>query len=402
MFIVNYQISAQNNEEMPNTLNFFLDCRSCDLDFVRQELEFTSFVRNPLLADVHILSRRSRTGGGGSKYYLEFIGMGELEGMGFEYEYVASQSETRVETRHALLKLLKAGIIQYYSKAGLLDQIEIDLNDNGNKKELKPLDDPWNLWVFSLRAGTDFEMEESQNEFSFNSEIGIEKVTEAWKTEFEGNYNIDFENYFDDGEEIVNKQSTTYIAYEYIRSLNAKWSAGLISNYSSRTYMNIKNKYGLSGGVEYNIFPWDISNRKVFTFRYEAGFSSYDYNELTIYDKMQEALYFEAISLNFMLDQPWGSIRSSIKGSHYLHDFTKNSLTIDFDFRVRLTKQLSIYGEIEPMIIHDQLYLPVGDASRDDVLLKRTKLATTYEINGDFGFRFTFGSKYNNVVNERF
>jgi hypothetical protein len=44
----------------------------------------------------------------------------------------------------------------------------------------------------------------------------------------------------------------------------------------------------------------------------------------------------------------------------------------------------------------------MGEASRDDLLLERRKLATTYEVGGRIGFRFTFGSMYNNVVNERF
>jgi hypothetical protein len=52
--------------------------------------------------------------------------------------------------------------------------------------------------------------------------------------------------------------------------------------------------------------------------------------------------------------------------------------------------------------VHDQLYLPKGDTSIEDLLLRRRKLATTYEISGRFGFRFTFGSIYNSVVNERF
>jgi hypothetical protein len=53
-------------------------------------------------------------------------------------------------------------------------------------------------------------------------------------------------------------------------------------------------------------------------------------------------------------------------------------------------------------MIHDQLYLPKGDASHDDILLKRRQMATNYQINGRLGFKFTFGSIYNNVVNERF
>jgi hypothetical protein len=67
-----------------------------------------------------------------------------------------------------------------------------------------------------------------------------------------------------------------------------------------------------------------------------------------------------------------------------------------------MTKNLSVFCEVESQLVHDQLYLAKGDASLEDVLLERRKLATTYEISCQIGFRFTFGSIYNNIVNERF
>ena len=70
---------------------------------------------------------------------------------------------------------------------------------------------------------------------------------------------------------------------------------------------------------------------------------------------------------------------------------------------MRLSKQLSVYVEFEADIIHDQFYL-IKDkgAALEDLLLEPRKLATAYEFGGEIGFRFTFGSIYNNVVNERF
>ena len=127
-----------------------------------------------------------------------------------------------------------------------------------------------------------------------------------------------------------------------------------------------------------------------------------NYNEETIYDKFNETLFYEALELNLEMVQPWGRIELSLEGRHYFHDFNKNRLTLESDFSVRLTKQLSVYCEIDAQVIHDQLYLPKGDASLEDLLLRRRKLATTYEIGGELGLRFTFGSIYNNVVNERF
>jgi len=395
-------LTAQEIGESKKQLNFFLECEPCDFTFVRQELEFVSFVRDPKLADVHILSSHSHTGSGGRKIFLQFIGMNTFEGQNVDYEYLAEQSETDDQTRKGLLKLIQAGVIQYYSKAGLLSQLEIDLDENGSSKSVELIADPWKLWVFQLEAGSFFQKEETQNEYTFNTELRIDKVTEAWKTRIEGQYMINRENYFDEGEIIENNQSETEIDASYILSLSPHWSAGIFGGYSSRTYLNIKHLYQIAPGIEYNIFPWDVSNRKIFTLRYEAGIRNYYYNEITIYDKMQELLFYQELGLNLELVQPWGTVQTSLEGRHYFHDFSKNRLVFDTELSVRLTKQFSVFGEIEAQVVHDQLYLPKGDASLEDILLERRKQATTYELGGQVGFRFTFGSIYNSVVNERF
>ena len=51
--------------------------------------------------------------------------------------------------------------------------------------------------------------------------------------------------------------------------------------------------------------------------------------------------------------------------------------------------------------LRDQLYLPQEGASRDEILLKRKKLATDYELSWSFGLEYSFGSIYNNFVNRR-
>lgn len=402
LVLVQFQTYGQNESETKNALNFFLDCEDCDFNFVRQELEFVSFVRDPKLADIHIMSTSSHTGSGGTKYFLNFIGLKELLGQDMEYEYFANQSETNDEVRKGLLKLIKTGILQYYSKTPFFERINIDIADKENKNAVELVDDPWDLWVFNIETGSDFEFEERQNEFSFETELRVEKVTELWKTEIEADYETNTENYMDDDEKIVNSQNEIDISANYIRSLNPHWSVGFSGDYSSETYINIKNAYSFNTGVEYNIFPWDESNRRVFTFRYLFGVNQSEYNEISIYDKLQETLFSEAFELNLRLEQPWGDIRIGLEGRHYFHDFSKNRLSLESQFSVRLTKQLSFYCEIESQVIHDQLYLPKGNATLEDVLLRRRKLATTFEFSGQIGIRFTFGSIFNNVVNERF
>jgi hypothetical protein len=396
------QTFGQDEQRSSNHLNFFLDCWDCDFNFVRQELEFVSFVRDPNLADVHILVSESRTGSGGRKYFMNFLGLKDLKGVNYEYEYISVQMETNDETRKGLLKLIQTGILQYYTKTGNLNEVEIELQHSGEETASESVEDPWKKWIFRLGAGTEFDKEASQNEYAFEGEIRIEKVTEEWKIRIEAEHDIDVENFYDDDEKITNNQSRTEIENYYIKSLTSKWSTGVFGYYESATYLNIKNLYGGSVGVEYNIFPWDISNRKVFAIRYQTGIRAYKYNEITIYDKMNETLFYESLGINLELVQPWGSVEARLEGRHYFHDFSKNRLTLFSDFSIRLTKQLSVFSFFYGRIIHDQLYLPKGDASLEDVLLRRRKLETTYEVGAQLGIRFTFGSIYSNVVNERF
>ncbi|MGQ9619426.1 MAG: hypothetical protein ACUVTX_00380, partial [Bacteroidales bacterium] len=256
--------------------------------------------------------------------------------------------------------------------------------------------------IFSLQSEAEMQKEESQNEFSIGFNTRARKITEEWKTSIEANYEFNREVYYDDGEKITNRQDTRKVSANFIKSLTEKWSAGFFGDYLSRTYLNINHRFDISSGIEYNFFPWKESNRRVLAIRYVASVSRTRYIEETIYDKLQEALFSEALELNMELIQPWGEISAGLEARHYFHDFSKNRLTFESDFSVRLTKNLSVFCQMQTEMVHDQLYLPRGDASREDILLRRRKLASTYEIDCQLGFRFTFGSIYNNVVNERF
>jgi len=402
MIFMHGSVFAQENSGQNSSLSFFLDCDDCDFTFVRQELTFVSFVRDPGLADVHILVTDSHTGSGGTKYFLNFIGLKNFNGLNYDYTLITRQSDTDDDIRKNLLKMIKIGILPYYSRTSLIDRMVIDIKDSENKKADEMVTDPWNKWIFRIESGGELQKEESQNEFSIRFNTSARKVTEEWKTRIEAAYEVNRENYYDEGEKIINRQDTREFSANFIKSITEKWSAGFFGDYLSRTYLNTDYRFGVSSGIEYNFFPWKESNRRVVAIRYVAGVSRTRYMEETIYDKLKETLFSETLELNLELIQPWGEISAGLEGRHYFHDFSKNRLTFESDFSVRLTKNLSVFCEMQTEMVHDQLYLPKGDASREDILLKRRKLASTYEIRSQLGFRFTFGSIYNNVVNERF
>ena len=52
--------------------------------------------------------------------------------------------------------------------------------------------------------------------------------------------------------------------------------------------------------------------------------------------------------------------------------------------------------------IRDQLALPKGDLSLEEILLRQKELATNYNLSLSVSLSYTFGSIYSNVVNARF
>lgn len=402
IFLLTENGYSQDSIPKPDMLNFFLDCDQCDFNFVRDELSFVSFVRDPGMADVHILVSFSHTASGGHKYFVNFIGLKLLKGNDHGYELITPQSYTEDEVRKSLLKILKVGILEYYSKTSFIDNLDIEIKESGNRKADDIVVDRWNNWVFRFSSGAEFQKEESQNQYSLQSEASAQKITEKWKTELQAGYEINRENFYDQEEKIVNRQDSKALEGSIVRSLSGKWSAGIFGGYSSMTFMNIKNNITVGTGIQYNFFPWIECNRRVFSLGYLLGADAYDYNQETIYDKTSETHIAELLIMELEFIQPWGEINITAQGRNYFYDLSKSRLTLESDFSLRLSKNISVFSNIESQLIHDQLYLPKGDASLEDILLRRRKLATTYQIEGRVGLRFTFGSIYNNVVNERF
>ncbi|MFP4093406.1 MAG: hypothetical protein ACLFUB_02905 [Cyclobacteriaceae bacterium] len=58
-----------------------------------------------------------------------------------------------------------------------------------------------------------------------------------------------------------------------------------------------------------------------------------------------------------------------------------------------------IGGEAE--LINDQIFLPKGDASLEEILLQRRGLPTSFRLKFRPGVAYTFGSTYNSMVNTR-
>jgi hypothetical protein len=128
----------------------------------------------------------------------------------------------------------------------------------------------------------------------------------------------------------------------------------------------------------------------------------YDYTDTTIYLKTSqtEPIHYGAILAS--ATQPWGSLNGQVTHNALLRDGSKRSTRLNGSTNVRIIKRLRFNVGGSYSWIHDQLYLPKGDLTTENVLLRQRALKTSYSYFFNFGLSYTFGSIFNNVVFPRF
>jgi hypothetical protein len=291
------------------------------------------------------------------------------------------------------------GLMRYVAKTPLSQFMNINFSEPLSETVSS---DKWNSWVYraSLNAYTS-----GQSTYSYGylyGTLSANRITE--KSKFESSVEMDFES------DKTTFQDTTYKStirdeygyLSYVKSIDNHWSAGGSVNVQTSSYSNYDLSVRVSPGIEYDIFPYSESTRRILTILYQAGAEINNYTDETIRFKTKETVGFHALSTTLSIIQKWGSVSGTLSWRNYFFDWSYYRLRLNTNANIRIFKGLSfnIYGSIAS--VHDQISLPKGNASLEDVLLRRKMQATDYTFSTSFGFSYTFGSIYNNVVNPRF
>lgn len=377
----------------------FIDCVECDMDFIRTEITFANYVRDPKEAQVYVLVTSEETSGGGTEYAVAFIGQQDYSGMDDTLKFISKQSDSEDDIRRGIVRVLKMGLVRYVAKTPLADKMSISFEE-----EMEPtaVVDRWNSWVFSMSARSFLNGERSRDETFIYGSLSATRITPELKTKLSvyGTYK---EDNYQIGEKTVSSISKSKSLYGLmVKSLGEHWSIGAAMYVYSSSYTNVDLSLSAGPAVEYNLFPYSESTRREFRFLYKLAGVSADYAEETIFDKSHEYLTNESLSATLELKRTWGSISTSLEASHYFHDFRKNRLELDNELSLRIIEGLSFDLSGRVARIHDQLSLPKGDATAEDIYLQRIQLATHYDYWSSIGLSYTFGSIYSNVVNPRF
>jgi hypothetical protein len=379
-------------------LRVFLDCPECDLAGFQAEIAFADFVSGRDEAQVEVAIAKTTTEAG-VEYVISFRGRNEFAGDDDVIPYQPASEATPEEAQAGLVKTVKMGLMRYAGKTPLSGRLSIRLLD-----AVKPtaVEDKWNFWVFSLSANSFLNGEQSYKDGMYYGSFSANRVTPEIKIRLAVNVMFQKDKYIYEDEEYESHSDSQSFRGLVVKSLNDHWSVGGFLNASASTYSNIKFSLIPAPAVEYDFFPYSESTKKQLRFLYRLNFIAVSYLEETIYQKTSEKLWQNALSLTLELVQKWGTISASLEGSHYFHDFSKYRLQLWSEMSLRLFQGLNfnIYGSYSR--IHDQLSLPAGGASLEEILLRRKQLATDYDYYFSIGLSYTFGSTKSKVVNPRF
>ena len=385
-----------------NSINLFIDCNYCDIEHFKTEITFVNFVRDRKESDVQIIITEMTTGSGGTEYTINFYGHNKFDGFDDTLKFSLPANYTGDEERTAQINFIKLGLVSYVAKTPMGKKISVVYQDPKKEGEEEVVEDKWKSWVFKTNVSGYVNGEDTYTNSNLWSSIDISKVTPDIKIEFGYNNSYSEAVYRLPFDTITTYRNSNYGNLLIVKSINEHWSYGGFANIYSSSYSNIELMEGVAPAIEYNLFKYSDATTKQLRFLYRAGFKHNDYIDTTIYNKTQEDLFYQNLSINFSYVKQWGSIDASIYGSNYFHDFSKYNIGIQLGGSVRLIKGLSLrlYGNYSES--RDQLSLRKEASTTEEILLRQKEVAKNYNYWVNFGFSYTFGSIYNNVVNPRF
>jgi hypothetical protein len=389
-------------------LRVFLEC-DCFETYLREELDFVDYVRQAQDADVHVLSRTTGTGGGGREVVLRFSGRGRFEGADQEFRVVTLAGDTEDTQRRAIARTMTVGLLYYMARAGLPAHIDVSVEAREAAEAAAGVRDRWNLWVFEIEASGSIDAQESNRDRELNVRVSADRVSAAWKISFGAQAEQQRERFTivddEDPEEsgtFETRRRENNVEGLIVKSYGPHWSFGGGAEVNSSTFGNTRLAARVAAAVEFSIFPYQDYATRQWVLNYQASVERAKYNEITLFDKLDETLFRQEMSIRFDQRQPWGSLEARAEFSQYFHDFSKYRLEVSGEVDLRITRGLSLSFDGSASRIRDQLSLPRRNASPSEVLLRLRELQSGYEVDFSFGVTYSFGSLFNNVVNPRF
>ncbi|MGH7540973.1 MAG: hypothetical protein ACRELC_08245, partial [Gemmatimonadota bacterium] len=389
--------AAHPDSARGQALRVFLDCETffCDDDFFRREILFVNYTRDRADAQVHVLITSEDTGGGGERITVDFLGRQEFEGMDDRLETTTGADISEEQLLSQVTRTIRLGLLRYVARTPAAEQIEIVYEGEaaGEGAVVTAEDDPWNFWVFRASLDGEIEVEEREETYELSAGLSANRITEDLKLQFVVSGRYEEQNFDIDSTRTITSVSRNYDAGgAALWSLTNHWSAGFLGSATHSSFSNEELAVRVAAAGEYNLFPYAESTRRQLVFRYSLGITYNDYIEETIFEETAEGLPDHRFLVALDVRQPWGSSSAALEAVQILSDPSKHRIVLFGGLEIRLLRGLSLEIDGSASRVRDQVNLPRGDATEEEILTRQRELQTDFEYSLSLGLSYTFGS----------
>ena len=138
------EMLAQETDSSQGQLTkVFVDCRSCDMNLIRHDMQYINHVRDQEVAEVHVFIVRSTSGSGGRIYDISFTGKKDFEGITNKLQYTSDATLTHIEIHQGLVRTIEMGLISYLAQTDIASAINISFDDIDLSARQTPNPDTW-------------------------------------------------------------------------------------------------------------------------------------------------------------------------------------------------------------------------------------------------------------------
>lgn len=403
--------AAQEPPGSSGRLKAFLSCEGsgCEPDRYRSEVPWVSWVDSAPEADVLVTITSQTDPSGGREYRLAFTAP-RVPDLGDDQLFFRSSSDdTEQEELDGVTEVLSIGLARYASMAGYREFVALrspttpGIDPDERIVASQEVDDPWNLWVFSVGGSTRLSGTETRSTKRFSGSFSANRTTPTWKLSFSGRGNANIQEIErSDGSIFKSDERDWTVNMGVTYALAEHWSLDLSSLTAKLPRYNQKFRADLTPGIEYSLFPYEEATRRSITLRYTVAVTHRKYEERTIYDKTEETPWEEALQLRATMRQPWGDGSLTGTASHVLGDLGKHNFSLGGRVSFRLVRGLRFNVGGDVSWVTDQVYLSARGVTDEEALLRLRTRGSDFNKGLNFGFSYQFGSIFNNTVNNRF
>jgi hypothetical protein len=380
-------------------IKVFLSC-NCDDSYIKQNTLLLDYVRDRTLSDIEVFVFDISNASGGRNFTFEYKGKNDFQNKENKISTNITQNLTFNEAREVLLKTYKMGMVHFLQNTIFQNRVDVSFNDQMDIPQEMSFDQ-WKNWVFEISGSFNFENEESINEEEYNVGFDIDRVTEMWRVRSYFRQRRAVKFFSGDEENFTSERNSTYFSGSLVKSISGHFSTGIFGSYQKDTFRNYKSFFNFSPALEYNFIPYNEVLTREITLAYKLGYNFYEYLEETLYGFLDQKMFNQSLTLNLRFREKWGSIYSYMVASQFLDQPDQNRLTLNNNINLRIVRGLSLRISGSFQLIRDQINLPKGEASIEDLLLRQRQISTNYQNRISMGLSYTFGSIFNNIVNTR-